>query len=96
MTYYSMREWQLQKIVPTESKMKKYTAIITNKNTGRTVKLHFGDERYQQYKDSTGLGCYTHLDHNDKKRRAAYKARHKATLKAGFYSPGFFSDRYLW
>ena len=29
--------------------------------------IHFGDNRYQQYKDK--IGIYSHLDHNDKERR---------------------------
>ena len=30
---------------------KKYTAIVKNKKTKKTRKIHFGDRRYQQYKD---------------------------------------------
>ena len=45
--------------------------------------VHFGDSRYQQYKDSTPLKLYKHLDHGDRKRREAYFKRHSGTaLKA--------------
>ena len=73
----------------------KYTAIIKDK------KVNFGDKRYEHYHDKIGL--YSHLDHNDKKRRANYRKRHSAILtKDGKkaisikYSPAWFSYRYLW
>ena len=37
---------------------KKYTAIIQNKKTKKLRKIHFGDRRYQQYKDKTNLKLY--------------------------------------
>jgi hypothetical protein len=73
----------------------KYTAIIKDK------KVNFGDKRYEHYHDKIGL--YSHLDHNDKKRRASYRKRHSAILtKDGKkaisikYSPAWFSYKYLW
>lgn len=73
----------------------KYTAIIGDK------RVNFGDKRYQQYHDK--IGSYSHLDHNDKQRRANYRKRHTAiTNKSGAratsvkYSPAWFSLKYLW
>ena len=37
---------------------KKYTAVVRNKKTKKTRKIHFGDRRYQQYKDRTKLKLY--------------------------------------
>jgi hypothetical protein len=68
---------------------KKYEAVFPN---GRMVR--FGDARYQQYKDKA-LGIYSHLDHNDKKRKDNYKARHHKDIKKK-YSPGWFSYNFLW
>ncbi len=51
-------------------KNKKYMV----KYEGKTY--HFGDNRYPQFKDSTGLGLYSHLDHGDKERRRKYFKRH--------------------
>ena len=34
---------------------------------GKKALVHFGDERYEQFKDK--LGEYSHLDHNDPKRK---------------------------
>ena len=53
-------------------KNKKYMVNINNKW------IHFGDIRYQHYKDSTPLKLYTHLDHNDPARRKRYRQRHEA------------------
>lgn len=74
---------------------KKYNAIMVNKKTKKEKRVPFGDSRYQQYKDSTGLGLYSKLDHGDRKRRDAYRTRHQGedTHK---YSSGWFSWHFLW
>ena len=41
---------------------------------GKTKTIHFGDSRYQHYKDKTGI--WSKLDHNDKVRRKNYHMRH--------------------
>ena len=51
-------------------KNKKYSVI-----TPKGKKINFGDKRFQQFKDSTGLGLYSDLDHNDKKRKKNYCKR---------------------
>ena len=94
--YLSKRLYQFVKFQKSKVKNKKYAAILKNKQTGRTVIVNFGDTRYEQYEDSTGLGLYEHLDHNDKKRRSSYISRHKIHLRPGYYSPAFFSYNYLW
>ena len=37
----------------------KYKAILFNKH-GNEVTVKFGHKKYEQYKDSTGLGAYSH------------------------------------
>ena len=76
-----------------DRKNKKYKAVVQFKD-GRIKTVHFGDSRYQQYKDSTGLGIYSKLDHNDPDRRRAYYARHGKTPT--LYSAKYFSHKYLW
>ena len=81
-------------------KNKKYMVKVNNKW------VHFGNltpPANQHYKDTTGLGLYTHLNHGDKKRRDAYRKRHMAIkLKDGTYAyknkeqPAYFSLKYLW
>ena len=87
------------------------------KSTRRTKKymikyndklIHFGAIKkdgtgYEQYKDTTGLGLYSHLDHNDAKRRLNYRKRHsKILLKNGEPAykdknqPAYYSWRFLW
>ena len=77
---------------------KKYMVIAPN---GKTI--HFGDIKSEQYRDTTGLGLYTYLNHNDEKRRASYLARAKGIRnKAGELtwkdknSANYFSIKYLW
>lgn len=62
-------------ILPPTRKNKKYAARIIFEGRERIV--HFGDSRYQQYKDTTPLKLYKHLDHNDWGRKQRYLARHK-------------------
>jgi hypothetical protein len=79
-------------------KEKKYS-VITPK--GKTI--HFGASGMEQYKDSTGLGLYSHLDHNDKERQKRYLARAKGIkTKDGKLtwndkeSANYYSIFYLW
>ena len=76
---------------------KKYMVVVNGKT------IHFGDIKMQQYTDTTGLGLYTHLNHNDEKRRASYLARAKGIKnKKGEptwkdkNSANYFSVKYLW
>lgn len=77
------------------TKKKKYDAILVNKKTGRTKTVPFGAKGYQHFKDSTGLGHYSNLNHGDRDRRRRYRARHRATAKHKF-SSSWFSYYYLW
>ena len=77
---------------------KKYMVIAPN---GKTI--HFGSLSNEHYKDTTGLGLYTHLNHNDEKRRASYLARAKGIRdKNGNLtwkdknSANYYSINFLW
>ncbi len=79
-------------------KGKKYSVI-----TPSGKKIHFGALGMEQYKDSTGLGLYSNLDHGDKKRRKSYLARAKGIKdKNGNLtwkdkeSANYYSVHYLW
>lgn len=75
---------------------KKYWAILKNKKSGREVKVGFGAKGYEHYKD-TALGAYSSLNHNDPKRRASYRSRHKGEGDASRkYSAGWFAWHKLW
>ena len=75
---------------------KKYDGLIQNKKTGKIKRVAFGDLQHEHFKDKA-LGLFSHLDHNDPKRRTLYQKRHGAQ---GFqnikYSPAWFSWRFLW
>jgi hypothetical protein len=87
---------------------KKYTAFIQNKKTRKIRKIYFGDNRYQQYRDSTSLKLYKHKNHGSKKRKDAYFSRHSGTKKKGKaiekewrksrgkFTPKILSHIYLW
>ncbi len=76
-SYYPMKDYKFVKFQKSNTKGKKYDAIIENKKTGQTVTLPFGASDYEQYTDSTGLGIYSHKNHNDKIRRSLYRKRHE-------------------
>ena len=75
-------------------KYKKYNAILRHES-GKLKYIPFGDVRYQQFRDSTGLGVYSHLDHGDRKRQINYLKRHAKTSD-NLYSSSYFSKNYLW
>jgi hypothetical protein len=96
MTYYSMKEYIFLNFEPSKRQYKKYKAVLQHTKDYTFRYLHFGDTRYQQYKDTTNLGLYSHLDHMDRKRRQSYHTRHRVFIKKEYYSPGYFSMKYLW
>lgn len=96
MVYYKKTDYKLLGYRKSKRKNAKYDAVLQNKKTKKTYKVPFGDNRYENYRDLTGLNFYPHLLHGDKKRRKLYRARHKKDIKAGYYSPGYFSYFVLW
>jgi len=92
---FDPENYRFVKFQKSNSKGKKYDAILKNRQTRRTKTVPFGAADYQQYKDSTGLGLYSHLDHLDLKRRKRFRARHAANAKRKF-SPAYFAYKYLW
>jgi hypothetical protein len=75
---------------------KKYQALLRSyDDPEKTRVISFGDRRYAQYKDATGLGFWSHLNHYDKRRRDNYRKRHEGD-NLHCFSPGYFSYYYLW
>ena len=95
MSYFNKKDYQLIGFEKSNRKNKMYNAILLSKNN-TIKKLPFGDNRYENFRDITGLNLYPQLIHSDKKRRNNYRKRHQSYLKEGFYSPGYFSFHYLW
>ena len=96
MVYYKKSQYNLINIQKSDRKGKKYTAVLQQKPAGKIKYIHFSALGYQQYRDSTKLKLYKKYDHGDKKRKDNYVARHKGFIKPGYYSPGYFSLKFLW
>lgn len=96
MPYYKKKDHIFYGIRKSKRKNKKYDGLIIKKGTNKIISIPFGQKKFKQYKDSTGLGLYSHLDHGDKDRRRRYRARHKVYIKPGYYSAGDMSMRFLW
>ena len=96
MVYLSMEDYKLLGFRKSQKQYKKYDAILKNINNDKIKYMPFGDNRYENFRDLTGLDLYPEKIHNDNKRRKLYKSRHRHFLKSGFYSPAFFSFFFLW
>lgn len=97
MVVYSENKYKFIKFRRSKDIDKKYDAILKNLETGGQKIISFGAKGYAQYKDSTGLKIYSHLDHLDEKRRERYQSRHKDEgNNERKYSAGWFSWHYLW
>lgn len=82
---------ELLKIEKSPAKFKKYRADALI--DGELYKdVDFGDVRYEQFKDSTPLKLYSHLDHNDTKRLHNFYLRHEKNNGPA----ALLSKKYLW
>ena len=95
-TKFPVKDYDIIKFRRSDTKGKKYDAVIQHKKTDKKYIIPFGSNTHQQYKDSTGLGLYSNLDHEDKLRRASYRLRHRVFYKPNYYSPAYMSWNYLW
>ena len=83
-------EKELYKPFKSKAKNKKYSVYVMK--NGKKSLIHFGDNRYGQFKDK--LGEYSNLDHNDPKRKKAYYSRHGQTSDKN--SAKWWSHSILW
>ena len=83
---------ELYKPFVSKAKNKKYSVYVKSNNKSGVKLIHFGDSRYEQFKDK--LGHYSNLDHNDKKRQKAYFSRHGDTKDKN--SAKYWSHKILW
>lgn len=96
------------KITVSPRKHKKYRAFVSNPKTKVKRVIDFGDNRYEQYTDSTPIKKYKTKNHYNKKRRDNYFTRHSGTkhkavaLKKerkkskGKLNAKILSHKYLW
>lgn len=90
-----MSDYKFVEFKRSSNPAKKYMAILKNKSTNRTKTVHFGSASHEHYRDTTGLGLWSHKNHNDEKRRKSFQAR-MSRWSDKKYSPAYFSARYLW
>eukprot|EP01043_Picozoa_sp_COSAG02_P047306 COSAG02_NODE_4521_length_5267_cov_8.795666_2_plen_86_part_00 len=72
------------------AKHKKYSVYVLR--DGRRRLIHFGDRRYQHFHDK--LNNFSHLDHNDSRRRELWYARHGRSSDKS--SARYWAARVLW
>ena len=96
---YSQTDYYFDSFIKSKNKLKKYTAVLVHRKTGRKVHVHFGGIRangvpYGQYRDDA-MGLYSKYDHGDKARRRRWLNRH---AEDGFkpFSASYFARKYLW
>lgn len=91
-------EYKLLGFDKSQSKNKMYSAFLENKKTGKIKKINFGHNKYENFRDITGLDLYPRLIHNDNKRRINFKKRFKKQYEKDkkYYTPLYFSWKYLW
>ena len=84
---------ELYKPFVSTAKNKKYSVYVkSNKNKSGIKLIHFGDNRYEQFKDK--LGHYSHLDHYNLTRMERYYARHGKTNDKN--TAKYWSNKILW
>jgi hypothetical protein len=76
------RKDRLLSLSKSTRKGKKYVALVQTAS-GKTRKVHFGGRGYDQYRDTTGLGHYSHRDHGSARRRRNYFTRHSGVATKG-------------
>ena len=96
MVYLSMDDYKLLGFRKSTKEFKKYDAILKDRKTGKIKYMSFGDNRFDNFRDMTGLDLYPDKIHNDKKRRLLYRLRHHHNVRYGYWSPSWFSYFVLW
>ena len=82
-------------IVPPMRKNKKYSVLIFNTEKDRwDYLLSFGSSLYEQFKDSTKLKLWAHVNHGDNERKRKYYERHGKTND--IFTAKYWSNRFLW
>ena len=85
-----MNDKPLYKPFKSKAKNKKYSVYVMK--GGKKRLIHFGDSRYEQFKDK--IGEFSHLDHGDKKRKKNYHSRHGKTNDKN--TAKYWSHKILW
>jgi hypothetical protein len=92
------KDWVLLGFRKSTHRNKKYDAILERASDKNIVYISFGSAEplMEQYKDQTGLGIYSYLDHNDPGRRERFRQRFRKLYNPHYWSPTSLSMEYLW
>jgi len=96
MVYYKKSEHIFVRFEKSRRKGKMYDAILKPQRGVKYIRVPFGDTKYQNFRDITGLNLYPHLIHGNPDRRAKYRYRHIKHIKNDYFSPSYFSYYFLW
>ena len=81
---------ELYKPFKSQAKNKKYSVYV--KKGSKVRLIHFGDKRYQHFKDK--LKVYSNLDTNDNNKKRLYYARHGYTKDKN--TAKYWANKILW
>ena len=81
----------LYKPFVSKAKNKKYSVYVKSESGGKKL-IHFGDKRYEHFKDK--LGHYSSKDHGSSERKKAYYARHGKTSDKN--TAKYWANKILW
>jgi len=89
-TQYSCRGFQIS-----HKKQQRYDAVLVHTKTAKQILIPFGNATMKAYHDLTGLNAFPHLLHNDPELRQLYHLRNDKHIRAGYFSPVYFTSKYL-
>ena len=93
--FYLMIDYRFKGFRISHAKHSKYDAILVHKQIGNTIFLPFGGATTKTYQDLTGLNAFPSLLHHDANVRKLYHKRNDKRLRHGYFSPTYFSLKYL-
>ena len=98
--YYSKKNYTFKGFRKSKTKTAKYDAILERNDDNKLFFMPFGSKINTQYQDTTGLGLYSHLDNNDKKKRLLFRKRFQKLKDKQDWNKGYtrlyFSYNFLW
>jgi len=93
---YWIGQWELLHFKAAASPGKKYSAVLKERISDRTVEVDFGKPGFWHFEDITGLGLYSHFDHKSTVRRERFRDLYAKYVQSDMFTPGYFSYHFLW
>ena len=93
---YPINNFEFKGIMNADDLEHKYVAILMNLTTEKIVIVPFGDIYNTQYRDTTGLNSYSHLDSDNLDHRTTFILGNQLFLRGGYYNRFYFEMKYLY